>query len=47
MTLTLKRIGNGGIEIIFRKTLKDRPVIQAFRHGLKLDIMLRKRFGQL
>ena len=46
MTLTLKRVGNGEIEIIFRKTLKDRPVVQAFRHGLRLGIIVRKRFGQ-
>jgi len=25
---------------------KDRPVIQAFRHGLRLGIIVRKRFGQ-
>jgi len=28
MTLTLNRIGNGEIEIILRKTLEDRPVVQ-------------------
>ena len=26
---------------------KDRQVVQAFRHGLKLGITVRKRFGQM
>ena len=32
---------------LFDPVLKDRQVVQAFRHGLKLDITVRKRFGQM
>ena len=28
-------------------TVKDRPFILTSRHGLKLDITVRKRFGQM